>query len=474
MWGGDKQQPQQKMLQQQQQMEEQQKQQKQQQQRGGCPARWAVLLTVLEVFPAHLSIGASVDLLTSELGGRVYLWQAAHEVFASFFCLLSCAAVSRAAAARPCLRHKLLLLLSLCSSLPGLAAVLTKSARVYLAAKVVAALLGGKPLTGSFVVLSSWIGEWTDIRQRVTWTVQSPEKLMLLSALLRLLHPLTLLLSPLRVLLSQPPLPPQQQQQQQQQQGSSPEQQQFLENFDAPTLWPADDFSVLTLRRATSFSVGSCSSSPAAAAAAAVPAAAAAPAAAVQRLRFCASLPDMNFRCIGSSGLQHAEQQQLLHSVDEDAVVVAAADAAAAAAAAEADGEAEAEADPERGRKGWLLQLQQAAAAVKKLLLALQRHVVMLWAVFMLLLQQQPLVLALTCLHCAFNAAMQGSSLAFVKYQLGFSHDQVSFIMTTFGAAGIFVQVVLLPRVLHLISTQWLLFICSACNVVYAGLFVVG
>ncbi|CDJ40215.1 hypothetical protein, conserved, partial [Eimeria tenella] len=125
--------------------------QQQQQQDTGCPARWAVLLTVLEVFPAHFSIGAYVDLLTSQLGRRVYLSQSCHEVLASFFCLLSCAAVSRVAAARPEQRRNLLLLLALCSSLPMFAAVFTHSARAYLACKVIAALLGGKPLTGSFV-----------------------------------------------------------------------------------------------------------------------------------------------------------------------------------------------------------------------------------------------------------------------------------------------------------------------------------
>ena len=93
------------------------------------------LLLLLLLLLVCCSIGASVDLLTSQLGGRVYLWQAGQEVFASFFCLLSCAAVSRIAAAQPALRHRLLLLLSFCSSLPVVAAVVTRSARAYLACK---------------------------------------------------------------------------------------------------------------------------------------------------------------------------------------------------------------------------------------------------------------------------------------------------------------------------------------------------
>ena len=129
----------------------------------------------------------------------------------------------------------------------------------------------------------------------------------------------------------------------------------------------------------------------------------------------------MNFSCMDTSKIWNrgAEALPLLHSVAEDAVVVAAAAAASAAAA---------DSPPPGRRRTGSIQLQQVASGVKKLLRALVKHLCMLWGVFGLLLQQQPLVLLLACMHCAFNAAMQGTSLSFVKHQLGFSHDQVSLL----------------------------------------------
>ncbi|KAL8272716.1 hypothetical protein Esti_003352 [Eimeria stiedai] len=514
------QQQQQKQLQQQQQQQQQKQLQKQQQREGqpkGCEAAWAVLLVVLEVFPAHFSIGAYVDLLTSQLGRRVYLWQSAQEVCSSFLCLLSCAAVSRIAAASPSQRQKLLLLLACCSAAPMLAAVLTHSAEAYLIGKVVAASLGGKPLTGSFVVLSSWISEWADVHHKVEWwavaaaavfaaaivpsaaaaapvavgslaaegslaggvflrKTQSPELLMQFALLLRLLHPVAVMCSPIS---SASPTPKQQQQQQQQQHEQQQQQQQppFVEDLDSPTLWPTpESLSVLSLRRAMSFSGGR--------------EAAAAEDGSICPMPCSPSLPDLGSSCkrgdepsspegllrpplpmrprsASATAAASKGRQPLLPPIAEDMTTFN-------VAAPSTDGSRSSSCRQLQRQQQQPWALGRIGAAAAAALHAMGLHVLLMGRAFLMLLQQQPFVLVLTCIHCSFNAAMQGTSLAFVKHQLLFSHDQVSFIMTTFGAAGIVVQAFLLPLLLRHTSTRWLLFLSSACNVVYAGLFVVG
>ncbi|KAL8430305.1 hypothetical protein ACSSS7_006004 [Eimeria intestinalis] len=540
---------QQQQLHEQQQREQQQQQLQQQQHKGGhikgSEAAWAVLLVVLEVFPAHFRaaavIGAYVDLLTSQLGRRVYLWQSAQEVCSSFLCLLSCAAVSRAAAASPRHRRNLLLLLACCSAAPMLAAVLTHSAQAYLIGKVVAASLGGKPLTGSFVVLSSWISgkacqaslnaaaaaaatpaaaaaatapaaaaaaetashafePGLELQAWLSLLLAAPDCRMggltpqsgMFALLLRLLHPVAVMCSPIS---SASPEPKQHQQQQQQQQHEQQHQQQqqppFVEDLDSPTLWPAPEtLSVLSLRRAVSFSEGR---EPAATAAAA--AAAAGEDASICPLRCSPSLPDLGLRYVrgddpsSPEGFLRLPRPVRPRSVSATAAAVGgtppllptiAEDTCTCAAVAPSNDSSNSSSCSSSSSRQQLRQQQQPwrlgriGSAAAAALHAMGMHVLLMGRAFSLLLQQQPFVLVLTCIHCSFNAAMQGTSLAFVKHQLLFSHDQVSFIMTTFGAAGIVVQAFLLPLLLRYTSTQWLLFLSSACNVVYAGLFVVG
>ena len=247
---------------------------------------------------------------------------------------------------------------------------------------------------------------------------QSPQALIFAALLLRLLHPIALLLSPIGSGSNH-----------EKQEEDEEEQQQFLENLETPTLWPAEDLSVLSLQRATTFYEGRRSVSTVGASTAAAPKREAT--VPPQPIRFCASLPDMTSSCWVSGG----------DSCPIDGVIAKAADQRPRATQAAAKGlplptieedaasvvslvAAESSIPKPRG-------LQRIAAATGAVMHAVVLHVLLVGTTFRVLLQQQPLLLLLTCIHCSFNAAMQGNSLAFVKHQLHFSHDQVRLLLSS-------------------------------------------